>query len=68
MEIDGSRAQLWVNMGIYQLASKNYVFAQRSFVKALNLYPGYPKRDQMLAMMTKAQKMGGVQGDAKVLN
>ena len=68
LKIDGSCAQLWVNMGIYQLAAKNYVYAQRSFATALNLYPGYPNRNQMLAMMMEAQKMGAVQGDDKVLN
>ena len=57
LELDNSYAQLWVNLGMYQLAGGNPIEARQSLLKALDLYPGYPKKTHVLAMLAAAQKM-----------
>jgi len=60
LAIDASYAQLWVNLGMYQLASGKLVAARQSLLKALELYPGYPKKNYVLTML--AATKSGISG------
>lgn len=57
LQIDDDYAQLWVNLGMYQLAAKKPREALVSLLKALDLYPGYPRRAEVAAMITAAKKL-----------
>lgn len=56
MELNIDYAQLWINLGMYQLSSKKYEAANKSLLKALSLYPAYPKRAQILAMLRVTER------------
>jgi tetratricopeptide (TPR) repeat protein len=49
-------AQLWVNKGMYQLAAGQTGAARQSLLRALSLYPGYPKRVQVTAMLLETTR------------
>ena len=56
LQIDEGYAQLWVNLGMYQLAAGQPREALASLLKALKLYPGHPRREKVLIMIVAARK------------
>ena len=56
LQIDENYAQLWVNLGMYQLAVERPHQALTSLQKAVQLYPGYPRRQEAAAMIAAARK------------
>ena len=57
IQLDPEYAHLWVNRGIYALAVGKVQVALSSFKKSLSLYPGYPHKDKVMAMITAAEKL-----------
>jgi len=58
IQLDPEYAHLWVNRGIYALAAGQGQVGLSSFKKSLSLYPGYPHKDKVLAMISAAEKLG----------
>jgi len=57
IRLDPEYAHLWVNRGIYALAAGQGKIALSSFKKSLSLYPGYPHKNKVMAMITVAEKL-----------
>ena len=57
IQLDPEYAHLWINRGIYALAVGQGGVALSSFKKSLSLYPGYPHKDKVMAMMSAAEKL-----------
>lgn len=56
LQLDENYSQLWVNLGMYQLAAEQPRQALISLQKALELYPGYPRRQEVAAMIAAARE------------
>ncbi len=57
MLFDENYAQLWVNLGMYQLAAQQPREAILSLKRAMELYPSYPQKQKVAAMVVAAKKM-----------
>lgn len=57
--LDPKFAQLWVNKGIYALADGQRQSAISAFNNALALYPDYPYRDKVMALISSAKNFDG---------
>ncbi|MCK5663631.1 MAG: hypothetical protein KAI17_09095, partial [Thiotrichaceae bacterium] len=56
LQLDAGHAQLWVNLGMYQLAAGQSHESLVSLQKSLELYPGYPQRREVTIMIAAARK------------
>jgi len=54
--LDKNYAQLWVNLGMYQLAAGQPRKAIISLKRAMELYPAYPRKQEVIAMLIAAKK------------
>ena len=57
IQLDPEYAHLWINRGIYALADGQGKVALSAFKKSLSLYPGYPHKNKVIAMITAAEKL-----------